>query len=105
MDGFGARCTLEGTRRLTLRIGFRHVSPRPVRPRAGLQAQEAFRNGFARLAEAAVPDGGQCVKITECDRKKGGPETAPAISPCAGPRSAVVPDGNPQVPERVRTWP
>ena len=57
MDSFGVRCTLEGARRLMLRIGFRHVSPRPVHPKADPEAQEAFRSGFAQLAEAAVPDG------------------------------------------------
>lgn len=57
MDSFGVRYTLEGVRRLIRRLGFRHVSPRPVHPRAKPEAQEEFRNGFARLAEEAVPDG------------------------------------------------
>ncbi len=57
MDGFGVRHTVEGARRLMLRLGFRHVSPRPVHPKADPQAREEFRKGFAQLAEAAVPDG------------------------------------------------
>ncbi len=57
MDSFGVRCTLEGARRLMLRPGFRHVSPRPVHPKADPEVRKAFRNGFAQLAEAAVPDG------------------------------------------------
>ncbi|MDE0524650.1 MAG: IS630 family transposase, partial [Boseongicola sp.] len=57
MDSFGVRYTLEGARRLMLRVGFRHVSPRPIHPKADPEAQKAFRNGFAQLAEAAVPDG------------------------------------------------
>ena len=55
-DDFGVRYTLEGVRRLIRRPGFRHVSPRPVHPRADPDAREEFRNGFAQLAEAAVPD-------------------------------------------------
>ena len=56
MDSFGVCYTLEGARRLMLRIGFRHVSPRPIHPKADPEAQEEFRNGFSRLAEEAVPD-------------------------------------------------
>ncbi len=57
MDSFGVRYTLEGTRQPMRRIGFRHVSPRPVHPKAKPEAQEEFRKGFTRLAEEAVPDG------------------------------------------------
>ena len=56
MDSFGVCYTLEGARRLIRRLDFRHVSPRPVHPKADPEAQEEFRNGFAQLAEAAVPD-------------------------------------------------
>ena len=34
MDGFGVHCTIKGVRRLMRRIGFRHVFPRPDRPKA-----------------------------------------------------------------------
>ena len=57
MDSFGVRYTLEGARRLMLRIGFRHMSPRPVHSKADPRAQEEFRNGFAQLAQAAIPGG------------------------------------------------
>ncbi len=56
-DSFGVGCTLEGARRLVRRLGFRHMSPRPVHPRADPAAREGFRSGFSRLARKAVPDG------------------------------------------------
>ncbi len=33
-DSFGVGCALEGARQLVRRLGFRHMSPRPVHPRA-----------------------------------------------------------------------
>ncbi len=56
-DSFGVACTLEGTRRPVRRTGFRHMSPRPVHPRADPLAQEGFRRDSSRLAREAVPDG------------------------------------------------
>ena len=56
-DSFGVGCTVEGARRLVRRLGFRHMSPRPVHPRADPAAREGFRSGFSRLARKAVPDG------------------------------------------------
>ena len=49
--------TLEGVRRMIRRLGFRHVSPRPIHPRARPQDQETFRQNFRELAIAALPDG------------------------------------------------
>ena len=57
MDSFGVRYTLEGTCQQMWRISFRHVSTRPVHPKAKPEAEEEFRKGFTRLAEEAVPDG------------------------------------------------
>ncbi len=56
-DSFGVGCTLEGARRLVRRLGFRHMSPRPVHPRADPAAREGFRRDFSRLARKAVPGG------------------------------------------------
>ena len=54
---FGVGCTLEGARRLVRRLGFRHMSPRPVHPRADPAAREGFRRDSVRLAREAVPGG------------------------------------------------
>ena len=56
LTSFGVRYTVEGVRRLIHRLGFRHVSPRPVHPKAKPQAQEEFRRNFAQLVREAVPD-------------------------------------------------
>ncbi len=56
-DSFGVAYTLEGARRLVRRLGFRHMSPRPVHPRADPAAREGFRRDSVRLAREAVPDG------------------------------------------------
>ncbi len=56
-DSFGVAYTLEGTRQLVRRTGFRHMSPRPVHPRADPLEREGFRRDFSRLAREAVPDG------------------------------------------------
>ncbi len=50
-------CALEGARRPVRRPGFRHMSPRPVHPRADPAAREGFRRDSVRLAREAVPDG------------------------------------------------
>ncbi|MDE2791970.1 MAG: hypothetical protein OXI81_16315 [Paracoccaceae bacterium] len=44
MDSFGVRCILEVARGLIRRLGFRHVSFRPVHPRAKPEIQEEVRN-------------------------------------------------------------
>ncbi len=54
---FGVGCALEGARRPVRRLGFRHMSPRPVHPRADPAAREGFRRDSVRLAREAVPDG------------------------------------------------
>ncbi len=54
---FGVAYTLEGARRPVRRLGFRHMSPRPVHPRADPAAREGFRRDFSQLARKAVPDG------------------------------------------------
>ncbi len=56
-DSFGVGCTLEGARRPVRRLGFRHMSPRPVHPKADPAAREGFRRDSVRLAREAVPDG------------------------------------------------
>ena len=50
-------CALEGARQPVRRPGFRHMSPRPVHPRADPAAREGFRRESVRLAREAVPDG------------------------------------------------
>ena len=49
--------TLEGVRRMIHRLDFRHVSPRPIHPRAKPEDQEDFRRNFRQLAMAALPEG------------------------------------------------
>ncbi len=56
-DSFGVGRALEGARQLVRRMGFRHMSPRPVHPRADPAAREGFRRDSVRLAREAVPDG------------------------------------------------
>ena len=43
---FGIRYTVEGIRRVLHRFGLRWISPRPITPKADLEAQEAFRRDF-----------------------------------------------------------
>lgn len=54
---FRVRLSLSSVRRLLRRLGFAHVSARPLHPRADRQAQRAFRDGFAAVVRAAVPAG------------------------------------------------
>ena len=54
---FGVGCALEGVRQPVRRLGFRHMSPRPVHPRADPAAREGFGGDSVRLAREAVPDG------------------------------------------------
>lgn len=55
-DCFDVDFTLEGVRRLIRRLGFRHVSPRPIHPRAKPEDQEAFRQNFRQLAQSVLPE-------------------------------------------------
>ncbi len=54
---FAVDFTLERVCRMTRRLDFRHVSPRPVHPQAKPEDQESFRQNFRALAIAALPDG------------------------------------------------
>ncbi len=56
-DSLRVGCALEGARRPVRRLGFRHMSPRPVHPRADPAARVGFRGASVRLAREAVPDG------------------------------------------------
>jgi len=49
--------TLEGVRRMIHCLDFRHMSPRPIHPRAKPEDQENFRQNFQQLAMAALPEG------------------------------------------------
>ena len=54
---FGVKYSMEGTRRLMRRLGFRHVSPRPIHPKAKPKDQEKFRENFQDIVKDAVgPD-------------------------------------------------
>ena len=54
---FGVKYSMEGTRRLMQRLGFRHVSPRPLLPKAKPKDQEEFRENFQDIVKDAVgPD-------------------------------------------------
>ena len=46
--------SLEGVRRLLRRLGFRHISPRPLHPGADLAAQDEYRNNFSELTKDAA---------------------------------------------------
>ena len=54
---FGVRYTVEGVRRLLRRLGFRHVSARPLHPKADTEQQAALREEFAQRVEEAVQQG------------------------------------------------
>ena len=45
-DRFDVDYTVEGVRQMLRRLGFRHLSPRPIHPKANPEAQEEFRNTF-----------------------------------------------------------
>ena len=51
---FGVKYSMEGTRRLMRRLGFRHVSPRPLHPKAKPKDQEKFRENFQDIVKDAV---------------------------------------------------
>ena len=48
---------LEGVRRMIHRLDSRHVSPRPVHPRAMPEDQENFQANFSQLPQSVLPDG------------------------------------------------
>ena len=54
LETFGVHYSLEGVRKLLRRLGFRHMSPRPLHPKADLAAQDEFRNNFSELAKDAA---------------------------------------------------
>ncbi len=56
-DSLRVGCALEGARQPVRRLGFRHMSPRPVHPRADPAAREGFGGDSVRLAREAAPDG------------------------------------------------
>ena len=53
-DLSGIRYTLEGVRKLLHRCGLRWISPRPIHPKADLEAQETFRRDFQDLVHDLV---------------------------------------------------
>ena len=54
---FGVKYSMDGARRLMRRLGFRHVSPRPLHPKAKPKDQEKFRENFQDIVKDAVgPD-------------------------------------------------
>ncbi len=57
LEKFGLSYSLEGVRRLLGRLGFRHISPRPIHPKANPEAQDVFRSTFSELAMSSVPEG------------------------------------------------
>ena len=69
---FGIQYSLEGVRQLLLRLGFRHVSPRPLHPKAELAAQDDFRNNFRELAEEAAGDATGPIEIWVQDESRVG---------------------------------
>ena len=56
-DRFDVDYTVEGVRQMLRRLGFRHLSPRPIHPKANPEAQEEFRNTFSRLVRDILPEG------------------------------------------------
>ena len=68
---FSRRYSLEGVRNLLRRLGFRHLSPRPLHPKADLAAQEDFRRNFSQLAATAA-DGAGPVEIWFQDEARAG---------------------------------
>ncbi len=61
----------KGVRKLPRRLGFRHLSPRPLHPKADLAAQEDFRRYFSQLAATAA-DGAGPVEIWFQDEARAG---------------------------------
>ena len=53
-ESFGVEYTVEGVRRLLRRMGFRHVSARPLRPKADTERQAEFRADFTKPVRNAI---------------------------------------------------
>ena len=71
-EEFGIEYSLEGVRQLLLRLDFRHMSPRPLHPKAELAAQDDFPNNFSALAEAAAGDATGPIEIWVQDESRVG---------------------------------
>ena len=71
-DAFGLRYSLEGVRQLLLRLGFQHLSPRPLHPKADLEAQDDFRNNFSELAEEAAGEATGPIEVWVQDESRVG---------------------------------
>lgn len=73
-EEFGVRYSVEGVRRLLRRLGFRHVSARPVHPKADEEKQAAFRLKFPESVKEAVreKDKGKPVEIWFQDESRVG---------------------------------
>jgi len=54
-DRFEVDLTVEGVRQMLRRLGFRHLSPRPIHPKANPEAQECFRHNFSQLVQETLP--------------------------------------------------
>jgi len=54
-DRFEVDLTVEGVRQMLRRLGFRHLSPRPIHPKANPEAQECFRHNFSQLVQEILP--------------------------------------------------
>ena len=72
LEVFGLRYSLEGVRKILRRLGFRHMSPRPLHPKADLAAQDDFRNNFSELAEEAAGDATGPIEIWVQDESRVG---------------------------------
>ncbi len=70
LETFRVRYSLEGVRKLLRRQGFRHMSPRPLHPKAKLGAQDEFRNKFSELAEEAAGDATGPIEIWVQDESR-----------------------------------
>ena len=53
-ESFGIEYTVGGVRRLLRRMGFRHVSARPLRPKADTEKQAEFRADFTQPVRNAI---------------------------------------------------
>ncbi len=55
-DRFDVDYTVEGVRQMLRRLGFRHLSPRPIHPKANPAAQEEFHNTFSQSVQDSLPE-------------------------------------------------
>ena len=55
-DRFDVDFTVEGVRQMLRRLGFRHLSPRPIHPKTKPEAQEYFRNNFRQCVQEVLPE-------------------------------------------------